>query len=537
MTEKNHIFALAQANFTVGDITGNYAKICEWWQRAEKKGADLVIFPEMTIAGYPVEDMALRAGFREASLDAVKDLQAFSKNMKSAAIIGGLGESKTHSTNSLFLIEKGKILHSQAKVALPNYGVFDEKRQFRKGPLPSPVLWRGLKLGLLICEDLWQPHLADHLAQQEVDLFIAINGSPYETTKAARRREVALRVTSQHHVPLIYVNMIAGQDEIVMDGGSFVMNAESNISQQLPQFEESLITVEWPITKSASAYRPLMLEQQLYKAMVLGLHDYVRKSGFDEVVLGLSGGIDSALVAAIATDALGKEKVHSFFLPSPYSSEASAEDAETCAKMLGIDYNALSILPEMEAMQKTLAPHFKGRPADVTEENLQSRIRGNLLMALSNKFGWLLLTTGNKSEMATGYATLYGDMCGGYNPLKDLYKTQLYKVARWRNSEKPIMPERIITKAPSAELRPNQTDQDSLPPYDILDAILERLIEQRQSSEEIIAQGFDAATVQKVAMLLLRSEYKRRQAAPGVKLTPAAFGRDWRFPLVNGYKG
>lgn len=522
--------ALAQANFTVGDIAGNTAKIKTLWQQAESQGADLVIFPEMTITGYPVEDLALVPAFRSASLAALEELKTFSAALKSAAILGGMGEARKRGTNNLYVLEAGKLLHEQAKVALPNYGVFDEKRHFRSGKLPSPLKWRGVNLGLMICEDHWQPYFSEHLAKQGVDLFIAINGSPFERTKAARRNEVGKRVTTAHGAPLVYVNMVAGQDEVIMEGGSYVMNAAGEVIHQLPSFEESLALIDYPFKPITNHHSPFTIHEQLYKAMQLGLHDYVIKSGFTDVVIGLSGGIDSALTAAIAADALGKDRVHLVYLPSPYSSNESNEDAAECARLLGVELQTIPITPMMQVMEQSL-PSLNA----LAKENLQSRIRGNLLMALSNNFGWILVTTGNKSEMATGYATLYGDMCGGYNPLKDLYKTEVFAVSRWRNAQSAVMPERVITKAPSAELRPNQTDQDSLPPYDILDAILEKLIEQHQSPSEIIAAGFDEKIVNKVATLLKRAEYKRRQAAPGAKLTHTAFGRDWRMPLVNKF--
>lgn len=552
--------ALAQANFTVGDIDGNASKIEELWRMAEARGADLVIFPEMALTGYPVEDLALRPGFRAAAASALREIVLASRQHRSAALIGSVGELKGRATNSLYLIEKGKTVHSQAKVALPNYGVFDEKRQFRKGPLPSPVLWRGLRLGLLICEDMWQPRLPAHLAEQEIDLFISVNGSPFEADKLARRYALGRQVTTTHGVSLIYVNMVTGQDEIVMDGGSFAMDVQGAITAACPQFEESLTLVDWPLQAKNGARQeaPGTLDQ-IYRAMRFGLSEYVQKSGFADVVIGLSGGIDSALTAAVAVDALGREHVHPVFLPSPYTSQESYEDARECAKLLGLNLREIPIEPAMRVMGESLSTTFSEflqseqvrggeagggseatrvkPPADITHENLQSRIRGNLLMALSNQFGWLLITTGNKSEMATGYATLYGDMCGAYNPIKDLYKTQVFALARWRNDWKKVMPNRVLTKPPSAELRPNQTDQDSLPPYDLLDAILARLIEGQKTPEEVMAEGFDEATVQRVYTLLTRAEYKRRQAAPGVKLSSLAFGKDWRMPLVNGFKG
>lgn len=527
-------FALAQANFTVGTIATNVEKIKTLWQQAEAQHADFVIFPEMAITGYPIEDLALRPAFREAAQQGLQQLISFSQNLKSAALIGGLGGRDGHATNSAYLIETGKLLHAQDKVSLPNYGVFDEKRHFKKGALPPVFTWRGIKLGILICEDLWQPARAKHLADAGAELLLSINGSPFELGKRERREVLAQRVCTAHHLPLIYVNMMAGQDEIVMDGGSFAMNAEGIATHQSPQFAESLDIITYPFKAQSTDHKALSSEAQIYEAMKLALSDYVQKSGFSGVVLGLSGGIDSALTAAVAVDALGAEKVHTVFLPSPYTSKESVEDAAECARLLGVSYKTIPIAPLMEEMNKTLAPLFSGLPTDnITEENIQSRLRGNILMALSNKRGWMVITTGNKSEMATGYATLYGDMCGGYNVLKDAYKITVFALAKWRNAQSLVMPERVITKPPSAELKPNQTDQDSLPPYDILDAILEGLIEKRQSVAEIIAQGFDDATVKKVAKLLQRSEYKRRQAAPGVKLTAMSFGRDWRMPLVD----
>lgn len=532
-------FALAQGNFTVGAVAANVAKIKTLWQQAEALGADFVIFPEMAITGYPIEDLALQPHFRAAAQQGLQQLIAFSESLTSAALIGGLGEREGHATNSAYLVEGGKLLHTQDKVSLPNYGVFDEKRHFKKGPLPPVVSWRGIKLGILICEDLWQPARAKHLAEAGAELLISINGSPFELGKRERRHMLAERVCTTHHLPLIYVNMVAGQDEIVMDGGSFAMNAEGKVTHQSPQFEESLSLVSYPFKGQGTGHQALSEEAQLWEAMKLGLKDYVQKSGFGGVLIGLSGGIDSALTAEVAVDALGAEKVHTVFMPSPYTSQESVEDAAECARLLGVSYETIPIAPLMEAMERALIPYLRHDERnetshDITMQNLQSRLRGNILMALSNKHGWMVVTTGNKSEMATGYATLYGDMCGGYNVLKDVYKTTVFALAKWRNAQSPVMPERVITKPPSAELKPNQTDQDSLPPYEVLDAILAQMIEGQKGIQEIIAQGFDEATVKKAAKLLQRSEYKRRQAAPGVKLTTMSFGRDWRMPL-NGF--
>ena len=537
---------LAQINPTVGDIAGNVALIQREWQKAQEQGSDLVFFPEMCITAYPVEDLVLRAAFRKASMEAIEGLAQWSADVTCEAMIGGLWEIGDKPTNSLFHLAEGKIQYRQDKAALPNYGVFDEKRHFQAGDPAFDIAWRGYRLSLFVCEDMWDDAVRQHMAGQKPDIYISINGSPYETDKSKRRIETAHSLLAHHAAPLIYINQVGGQDDLVFDGSSFVMDAEGKKLTRLKRFAEDSKTLE--LNRDASGaviLRPaaddamppkLSQEETVYQAAVLGVRDYVQKSGFSDVLIALSGGIDSALTAAIAVDAVGADHVHLVYMPSPYSSADSTEDAALCAEMLGVKLETLDIHPAMQMMESTLSPLFVGKETDVTEENIQSRLRGNLIMALSNKMGWLVLTTGNKSEVAVGYCTLYGDMCGAYNPLIDIYKTTVFKLARWRNEQSPVMPERIITKAPSAELRHDQKDEDSLPPYEELDAILHLLIENELSMAKIKAKGFDEATVRKVANLLYGAEYKRRQAAPGVKISPMAFGSDRRYPIVNGFR-
>jgi NAD+ synthase len=540
--------SLAQINPTVGDIDANVALILDHWKKAAGQGADLVVFPEMCITAYPVEDLVLREAFRKASMKAVEELANKGGNLSCDAIIGGLCEVEGKPTNSLFLLSGGEIQYRQDKVALPNYGVFDEKRHFHAGEKASLLLWKGLKLGLFVCEDMWDEVVATHIAGQQPDCYISINGSPFETRKFERRYETARRAQLIHPAPLFYVNQIGGQDDLVFDGSSFVLNAKGEKALQLAHFAEDSRALDFKpgqeFAKLAD-YHPPSQEALFYQAAVLGVRDYVHKSGFREVGIALSGGIDSALTLAIAVDAIGSDQVHAVYMPSPYNAESSATDAEESARLLGVDYHILPIEPAMGVMEKSLEPFFKGKPANVAEENIQSRLRGNFMMALSNKMGWLVLTTGNKSEMAVGYATLYGDMCGAYNPLVDIYKTMVFRLAEWRNANIPqgsasnaipVMPQNVISKPPSAELRPDQKDEDSLPPYDVLDPILQMLIENELSMAEIVAQGYEEETVRKVATLLYNAEYKRRQAAPGVKVSSMAFGSDRRYPIVNRFR-
>jgi NAD+ synthase len=435
---------------------------------------------------------------------------------------------------------------------LPNYGVFDEVRVFASGPLSSPVGVRGVRIGLMICEDMWKPELAECLEESGAEILLSINGSPFETDKHDERLNLAVERVSETGLPLAYVNQVGGQDELVFDGGSFVLGADHRLAAQLPHFEEALAVTDWRlegegwVCADAGQVKPLEGLAGLYRALTLGLHDYVEKNGFPGVIIGLSGGIDSALSAAVAVDALGPERVHCVMMPSPYTSTESLEDAAACAELLGVKLDSVSIEPAMAAFKQMLDPLFEGRAADTTEENIQARSRGITLMALSNKLGHMVLSTGNKSEMSVGYATLYGDMCGGYNVLKDVYKTTVFALSKWRNEADAgwlagpagrVIPERIITKPPSAELKPDQTDQDSLPAYDVLDDILKGLIEAEESVEEIAQRGHDRAVINRVWRMLENAEYKRRQAPPGVKVTRRAFGRDRRYPIVNAFKG
>jgi NAD+ synthase len=549
MTERLRI-ALAQLNPHEGALEANAAKILAARQRAAGLGADLVLTPELSIAGYPPEDLVMKPAFIAACRAGIERLAAATADGGPGMVVGGpwVNDGKLH--NAAFLLDGGRIAAVRAKHELPNYGVFDDKRHFVAGPAPGPVAFRGFRLGLMVCEDWWLPDVSETLAESGAEVLLSINGSPYESGKQDRRIGLAVARVVENGLGFVFLNQVGGQDELVFDGASFVLNPDRSVAVRLPEFDEEIALTEWrregdrlvcaPGTIAAEDSR----EESIWRAMMLGLADYVDKNGFPGVVLGLSGGIDSAVSAAVAVDALGPERVRAVMLPSPYTSRESLEDAADCARRLGIRYDTIPITPAMEAFHQVLAPVFGNRAPDITEENIQSRARGLILMALSNKFGDMLLTTGNKSEMSVGYATLYGDMCGGFSVLKDVYKTTVFALARWRNAHRPrgakgpagaVMPERVITKAPSAELKPNQTDQDSLPPYDVLDAILEGLVEGEQSVDALVARGHDRATVLRVWRMLDRAEYKRRQAPPGVKISPRAFGRDRRYPITNGF--
>ncbi|WP_297488401.1 NAD+ synthase [Acidocella sp.] len=549
MTETLRI-AIAQINLHLGAIDKNVAAIRAARAEGARLGADLVVTPELSISGYPPEDLVLKPAFVAACEAAAEALAADTADGGPGVIVGLPWREGAKLYNAAFLLEGGKIAARRAKVELPNYGVFDEKRVFDAGPAPGPINFRGFRLGLLICEDWWLPAVSETLAETGAEILLSINGSPFEDGKQARRITLAVERVVETGLPYVFAAMVCGQDEIVFDGASFILNADRTLAVQMPHFAEAVTLTEWTRTETGLRCAPQALSPEpeplalIYQAMMWGLRDYVNKNGFPGVVLGLSGGIDSAISAAVAADALGPERVRAVMLPSPYTSADSLEDAATCARMLGIPYESIPISGPMEAFAAALAPAFAGRAADITEENIQSRARGLILMAISNKFGPMVLTTGNKSEMSVGYATLYGDMCGGYSVLKDIYKMTVFALSRWRNAHHPAgaltqagpaMPERIITKPPSAELRPNQTDQDSLPPYEVLDAILALLIEGEKSPDEIVAAGFDRPTVLRVQKLLDRAEYKRRQAPPGVKITSRAFGRDRRYPLTNGF--
>ncbi|MCA3418209.1 MAG: NAD+ synthase [Roseomonas sp.] len=542
--------ALAQINPHEGALTANAALIRKARAEAAKLGADLVVTPEFSIAGYPPEDLVRKPAFIAACEAEIAALAAETADGGPGLVVGGPWQEGEKIFNALFLLEAGQIAARRAKHELPNYGVFDDKRVFDAGPAPGPIPFRGFRLGLMICEDWWFPAVSETLSETGAEILIAINGSPFEAAKHQARLDLAVSRCVETGLGFVFVNQVGGQDELVFEGASFVMNADRKLAHVMPMFSEGLRITEWRRDGGVLVCAPgeiapdLPKLEQIYGAMVLGLRDYVNKNRFPGVVLGLSGGIDSAISAAVAVDALGPDRVRAVMMPSPYTSIESLEDAAECAQLLGIRYENIGIGPAMEAFAGILAPAFGNRPPDITEENLQSRIRGVTLMALSNKFGDMLLTTGNKSEMSTGYATIYGDMCGGYSVLKDVYKTTVFALSRWRNENRPagalgplgmVMPERVITKPPSAELKPDQKDQDSLPPYDVLDAILEGLVEGEKSVDALVADGFDRALVLRVWRLLDRAEYKRRQAPPGVKITARAFGRDRRYPITNGF--
>ncbi|WP_025898887.1 NAD+ synthase [Sneathiella glossodoripedis] len=550
MTEKLKI-ALAQANPKLGDIAGNIKLAKEFRAEAEADGADLVVFPELFICGYPPEDLILKPSFVRACENAMHELAELTLDGGPAMLMTGPMPDGKYVHNSVFLLENGAISASRYKNKLPNYGVFDEKRVFEPGPLPGPISFKGVRLGVMICEDMWSPDVAECLSETGAEILIVPNGSPYDHEKGDARLNYAVERVGETELPIIYLNQVGGQDELVFDGGSFVLNSDRSLATQMPSWKESLLTLQWVRNgeswqcETAEFSDPGSSLERIYNAMVLGLKDYVEKNGFPGVVLGLSGGIDSALSAAVAVDALGPERVHCVMMPSRYTSKESLDDAAECARLLGVKLDRVDIEPAVGAFDGMLAHLFEGTTADITEENIQSRIRGLSLMAISNKFGKMVLTTGNKSEMSTGYATIYGDMCGGYSVLKDLYKTLCFDVSRWRNCHfntlfkgpnGTVMPDNIITKAPSAELREDQKDEDSLPPYEILDGILHALVEEEKSYAEIVAQGYDGPTVSRIQNLLYVAEYKRRQAPPGVKITTRNFGRDRRYPITNGFR-
>jgi NAD+ synthase len=540
--------ALAQINAVVGDIDGNVERI-----RAARLGdgtSDLVVCGELALSGYPPEDLVLKRVFQERIEAAAETLAADTGDGGPALLLGAPWRHAGTLYNAALLLEGGRIQAVRWKHDLPNYGVFDEKRVFSAGPLPEPMPFRDLLLGVMVCEDMWTQHVTRHLAEHGADLLIVLNGSPFELDKGDIRQRLAGARAAESGLSLIYVNLVGGQDELVFDGASFILDAE-DVQVRAPAWQVGLTPSRWrhqgPRWVCAPAAMPDEDEGSLdaiYHAMTLGLHDYVEKSRFPGVIIGLSGGIDSALTAAVAVDALGADRVRCVMMPSPYTSAESLEDAAEVARLLGIRLDSVAIEPAMQAFSAMLADIFAGRPPDVTEENVQARARGLVLMAMSNKLGYMLLTTGNKSEMSVGYATLYGDMCGGFSVLKDIYKTTVFALSRWRNQRRPngflgptgrVIPERVITKPPSAELKPGQTDQDTLPPYDVLDDILAALIEDEASIDDIARRGHDPALVRRVWRMIDRAEYKRRQAPPGVKITRRAFGRDRRYPITNGF--
>lgn len=539
--------APAQLNPTVGDITGNLEKLRKARAEASKSNAKLLMTPELYLCGYPPEDLVLKPSFEREVHEAVHALARDTADGGPAVLLGTPWLENNKLYNAVLMLDGGNITGKVLKMNLPNYGPFDEKRVFAVGEFAEPMVFHGAKLGIIICEDMWTPEVAMHLKRRGAEILLVPNGSPYETGKLKEREELARLRVQETELPLVYLNQIGGQDELVFDGASFVMNKTGACTFRMKEWEEDIQCVSLgDVLKGKPQEHKVSKEEIIYNALLLGLRDYVTKNGFPGVVLGLSGGIDSAVVAALAVDALGADKVWCVMMPSPYTSKESHEDAAALAKNLTCRYDIIPIKDSMHAFDTTLKNVFSDKTPDTTEENIQARARGIILMALSNKFGPMVLSTGNKSEMSVGYSTLYGDLCGGFAVLKDLYKTEVYNIARWRNEHAPktglgpsdkIIPERIFTKAPTAELRPNQKDQDSLPPYDVLDGILECLIEKDLGVQEVAGQGYDFATVKKIWSMLGRAEYKRRQAPPGVKITRRILGKDRRYPITNKYVG
>jgi len=547
---------LAQLNPTVGDIEGNAAKARAARTQAAADGADLLVFPELFIAGYPPEDLILKPSFQAACRGAIESLARDTADGGPAVLIGTPWVDDGKLYNACALLDGGRIAALRFKANLPNYGVFDEKRLFARGPASGPLTIRGVRVGVPICEDIWleeseeYENIVECLAETGAEILIVPNGSPYSRDKHDLRLSIVVARVRESGLPLVYLNQIGGQDEVVFDGGSFALNADLSVAAQLPSFAETVTTLRW--TKGRGDWRcagPVASlidgDKADYAACVLGLRDYVEKNRFPGVLLGISGGIDSALCAAIAVDALGVKRVRGVMLPFRYTAQMSLDEAAKLAAALGIRYEVLPIAAAVNGFEEILAKPFEGLQRDITEENLQARTRGTLLMAISNKTGAMVVTTGNKSEMSVGYATLYGDMNGGFNPIKDIYKTEVFRLSYLRNGWKPegalgpsgeVIPPSLITRPPTAELRENQTDQDSLPPYDILDAILERLVEREEPLSAIIAAGFDREVVVRIDRLLNIAEYKRRQAAPGVKVTRKNFGRDRRYPITNRFR-
>ena len=543
--------ALAQLNAVVGDLEGNLRKAREARARAAEAGANLIAFSELYLTGYPIEDLVLKPALQKAAREAAEELARDTADGGPAILVGLPWGDGPFVYNAVALLDAGRIETVRYKNNLPNYGVFDEKRVFAPGPTPEPIDFRGIKIGVPVCEDIWSEEVCEALAQAGAQLLIVPNGSPYWIDKQDMRYGVAETRVAETRLPLAYVNQVGGQDELVFDGASFVLNEDATLAVQMPAWEEALGITEW--RREGGRWRclpgPIAEVEEgdaaNYLACITGLRDYVDKNGFPGVVLGLSGGVDSALCAAMAVDALGSKRVHCVMLPYSFTSNESLSDAAATAEALGVRYDIMPIHAAVEGLTQGLSKVFDGAAPDATEENLQSRARGTLLMAISNKFGPIVITTGNKSEVSVGYATLYGDMNGGFNPIKDLYKGQLYALARYRNKARPkgclgplgiVIPENVLTKAPTAELKANQRDQDTLPPYDVLDDILNCLVELEMPLPEIVARGHAPELVKKVERMLYLAEYKRRQAAPGVKITAKNFGRDRRYPITNKFR-
>ena len=528
--------AIAQINCTVGDLAGNAAKILVCAEQAKRQGAQLLLAPELSLCGYPPEDLLLRDGFYHACAQALADMAG--KISGITVVVGHPHEQDGKRYNAASLLRDGAILQTYLKHNLPNYAVFDEKRYFDHGSEPCLFEMEGIRFALNICADVWEPEAARQAREAGAQVLLVLNASPYAMRKQEARYGIVRERIAETGLSVVYANLAGGQDELIFDGGSFAMDLHGSLTAQARQFEEDLLMLEigGDLRPAGQKAEPLSEEAGVYRALCLGVRDYVGKNRFPGVLLGLSGGIDSALTLAIAADALGADKVHAVMMPSLYTAQISLDDSHEMVKTLGVRYDEIPIEAMFQSYLTSLAPVFAGRAADVTEENLQARIRGNILMALSNKFGPLVLTTGNKSEMTAGYATLYGDMAGGFAVLKDVSKTLVYRLARYRNTLGRVIPERIITRAPSAELRANQTDQDSLPPYDVLDAVMECYVERNLSIPEIIARGYAEADVRRVVHLIRISEYKRRQSAVGIRVTERSYGKDWRYPITVRYQ-
>lgn len=541
---------MAQLTQSVGDLRGNADAMIAVFN--VHQSSDLVVFPELQLIGYPPEDLVLKPALWERAEQEMQRLADATQDRSAAMLVGSIFRQADKLYNGIALLEGGQIKDIRFKVELPNYGTFDEKRLFASGPLPDPVEFRGCKIGLPICEDVWFPAVCQHLKESGTQLFIAVNGSPYEIEKDDKRLgQVATQRVKETGIPLLFLNRIGGQDEVVFDGASFVLNGDASVMHQLPDWDEAIVDTHWSKEDGQWKCAPGEIHAlddhpaDIYNAMIVGLRDYVNANRFPGVILGLSGGIDSALSAAVAVDALGADRVWCVMMPSRFTSQESLDDAAGCAEMLGTRLDNISIVPAVEGFDAMLEGSFADKAVDITEENIQSRIRGVTLMAMSNKFGHMLLTTGNKSEMSVGYATIYGDMAGGYSVLKDAYKLTCFKLSEWRNRNKPslgmgpdgpVMPDTVITKPPSAELRPDQKDSDSLPDYEILDPLLHGLVEEELSVADLVARGFDRDTVIRIEKLLYIAEYKRRQAPPGVKLGTRNFGRDRRYPITNAFR-
>ena len=533
--------ALAQMNLVVGDVPGNVERICAAMTAAQDQhSADLIVFPELAVCGYPPEDLLFQAGLRRRIEPALEQIKVSSSAI---AVLVGYPEYDGNAIyNSVALFAHGKQVANYRKHILPNYSVFDEQRYFVAGDSPVVADIAGVQIGLAICEDVWEPEPCASSASAGAQLIVSIHGSPFKHGKQVLRESIVQDRCREVGLPIVYVNMVGGQDELVFDGGSAVFAADGTVTMRAPDFADGLFIADFDVT--GGSVTPVVGEvvplsgddESIYSALVMGVHDYVTKNDFPGVVLGLSGGVDSALTLAIAVDALGAEAVQAVMMPYRYTADISIADAREQARQLGVDYQVLPIEPMVAVTNDTLAQLFAGLPADTTEENIQSRCRGLLLMAISNKTGRMVLATGNKSEMAVGYATLYGDMNGGFAPIKDCTKTLVYRLARYRNLTGEVIPERVITREPSAELAPDQRDSDSLPPYDVLDPILDALMLEDCSSDDIVARGFDRAIVEQIVTIVRRNEYKRRQAAPGVRISARAFGRDWRYPITSGYR-